>query len=106
MNLAAAIWCLVLWKRDRPLVRGALALALLGWYLYVPQLALGVALYASKHRAPSGWQHYIYGVGAVIGLSVGGYYRRRMPGREALVVGLASLFLLGVAVRAFMTGHG
>src|ERR1700674_3893237 len=34
VNLAAAAWCLVLWKRDRPLVRGALVLAMVGWYLF------------------------------------------------------------------------
>lgn len=106
INFGAAAWCLILWKRDRPLIRGALLLALLGWYLYVPQLILGIALYATKHRAPSGWQHYIYGVGAVLGMSAGGFYRRRMAGREAMVVGLASLFLAGVAIRAYLTGHG
>ncbi|MHB8575247.1 MAG: hypothetical protein ACYDCQ_07925 [Dehalococcoidia bacterium] len=106
VNLAAAIWCLVLWRRGTALSRGALAFALTGWYLFLPQLAHGIGLNDGKHRAPTGWQHYIYGVGALLGIGVGAFYRRRMPERTALVVGLASLFLALVAIRAFMTGHG
>ena len=109
VNGVAAIWGLFAWWRGWPLVRGYLFLALLGWFLFIPQLALGIALYASGHRAPAGWhgwQHYIYGIGAVLGISIGAYYRRRLPERPAMVLGLICFFLALVAARAYVTGHG
>jgi hypothetical protein len=106
LNGSAAIWGLIAWWRKLYLPRGFRVLALCGWHAYFPQILLGVALYGSKHRAPTGWQHYIYGIAAVLGISAGSFYRRRMPGREAMVYGLVALFLTGVAIRAFVTGHG
>ncbi len=109
VNGVAAIWGLLAWWRGWKLIRGYLYLALLGWFLFVPQLALGVGLYAGGHRAPAGWhgwQHYIYGIGAVLGISLGSYYRRRIPDRPGMVLGLICFFLALVAARAYVTGHG
>jgi hypothetical protein len=105
VNGAVAIWGLLAWARDWELINAFKWLALLGWLLYLPQLALGIALYLNHHRAPTGWQHYIYGIGALIGLGIGSYYRKRLPGHEAMLYGLVALFLTGVAARAWMTGH-
>ena len=106
LNGSIAVWGLLAWWRDWHLIQGFKTLAFLAWYAYVPQVALGIALYTNGHRAPTGWQHYIYGVGAVIGISAGSFYRRRLPGREGMLYGLVCLFLAGVGVRAFITGHG
>ncbi len=106
LNGAAAIWGLIAWSRKLTLPRGFRVLALAGWYAYVPQVLLGIALYASGHRAPVGWQHYIYGIAAVLGIGAGSFYQRRMPERAPMVFSLVALFLTGVAIRAFVTGHG
>jgi hypothetical protein len=106
LNGLVALWGLLGWWGKVRLIQGYLLLARLGWLLFVPQVLLGVWLYSQGHRAPLGWQHYIYGVGAALGIGAGEFYRRRLPGREGMVLGLAGLFLMGVAIRAFMTGHG
>jgi hypothetical protein len=106
VNGVVAIWGLLAWRFNWQLINGYEWLALVGWYLYVPQIALGIALYIGGHRAPTGWQHYIYGLGPVIGIAIGSFYRRRLPGREGMLYGLVGLFLTGVAARAWMTGHG
>jgi hypothetical protein len=106
LNGAVGLWGVLAWWRGWTLIRGFMYLALLGWWGYLPQVALGIALYSGGHRAPTGWQHYIYGIGAALGIGVGSFYRRRLPGREGMLYGLVCLFLMGVAVRAFMTGHG
>ncbi len=106
LNGTAAIWGLLAWWRKLSLPRGFRVLALAGWYAFVPQILLGLALYAGGHRAPVGWQHYIYGAAAVLGIGAGSFYRRQMPERAAMVFGLVALFLTGVAIRAFVTGHG
>lgn len=106
LNAAVGIWGLLAWWRNWQLIQGFKWLALLGWYAYLPQIALGIALYGNGHRAPTGWQHYIYGIGAMLGIGAGSFYRRRLPGREGMLYGLVCLFLMGVGIRAFMTGHG
>jgi hypothetical protein len=105
-NALIAIWGLLAWWGKARLIQGYLYLARIGWYLFVPQVLFGIWLYTHGHRASLGWQHYIYGVGAALGIIAGEFYRRRMPGREGMVYGLVALFLMGVAIRAFMTGHG
>ena len=105
LNGVVAIWGLLAWRRRWTLINAFKYLALTGWYLFVLQIALGIALYGGGHRAPSGWQHYIYGIGAVLGIGFGSFYRRRLLGREAMVYGLSCLFLMAVAIRAYITGH-
>jgi hypothetical protein len=106
VNGCVAIWGLLAWWRGFRPIEGFRIVALLGWFLFVPQLALGAGLYFQHHRAPTGWQHYIYGVGALLGISAGYGYRRTLAGREAMVYGLVALFLSGVTARAIITGRG
>jgi len=105
-NGLIALWALLAWRRLVPLIQGYPFLARVGWYLYVPQVLLGIWLYTHGHRAPVGWQHYVYGLGAALVIGVGEFYRPRLRGREALLFGLVGLLLAGVALRGFLTGHG
>lgn len=106
LNGVVAVWGLLAWWRNWPLIQGYVVLALLGWFAFLPEILLGLALYANHHRAPLGWQHYIYGAGAVLGMVGGSFYRRRLRGREAMLFGIVALFMSGVALRGFLTGHG
>jgi len=106
LNGGIAAWGLLAWWRGWQLINGFVMLAMLGWYLFVPQLAFGITLYASGHRAPTGWFHYIYGIAALLGIGFGYLYRGRLAGREGMLYGLVALFLMLVAVRALMTGAG
>jgi len=105
-NGSIAVWGLLAWWRRWRLIQGFAVLAVLGWLLFLPQLLLGVALFGNGHRAPTGWQHYIYGLAAVIFIALGSFYRRRLPGREAMLYGLVAAMLTGIAFRGFLTGHG
>jgi hypothetical protein len=104
-NAAIAAWGLLAsWRRWR-LIRGFVILAMTGWFLFVPQVLFGIDLYVNDHRAPGGWQHYIYGIGAALGIGAGLFYRGRLRGREGMLFGLVALFLMGVAIRALLTGR-
>lgn len=105
-NALIADWGLMAWWGKVRLIQGYPFLARVGWYLFVPQVALGIWLYTHGHRAPVGWQHYVYGLGAALGIGIGEFYRPRMRGREGMLFGLVALLLTGVAVRGFITGHG
>lgn len=105
-NALIALWGLLAWWRKAPLIQGYPFLARVGWYLFVPQVLLGIWLYTHGHRAPVGWQHYIYGLGAALAIGAGEFYRPRLRGREAMLFGLVAVLLTGIAARGFITGHG
>jgi len=51
--------------------------------------------------------HYLYGVLAVITLPSAYFYGdRASERRDSLILGLAGLFLVGVAIRSMTTGGG
>jgi hypothetical protein len=105
LNFVAAIWGLLAAWRGWSLPRAFWILVIAAQIAVIPQLLAGVALWLSGSRPVSGWQHLIYGVAALFGVSMGLFYRSRMRQRPALLYGLVSLFIFFAVFRGFLTGH-
>lgn len=99
---ALGVWGLLAWRRNvgvSPSYRGAL---LIGWLVALAQGALGALL--SLTIPPRDPLHVLYGVAILVALPVGFLYaRERTPERQSLVLGLASLFSSGLAIRGLTT---
>ena len=77
----------------------------IGELLVLAEGLLGVSLFLAGHRPARTGIHILYGVFLVVALPGTFSFTRRRPARaEALIFGLISLFLAGVAVRARVTG--
>jgi hypothetical protein len=103
-SLLLAAWGLFLYFRSRNPPGSYLgALAILEG-LAIIQGLVGIILLGQGHR-PHDALHFLYGVVAVVTLptayfmSTGGMERR-----DSLVFGLATLFLVGIAIRGITTG--
>jgi mannitol-specific phosphotransferase system IIBC component len=73
--------------------------------LFIVQGLIGIALFLQGGR-PHDQLHWLYGPLLVIVLPIAAsYLSGRESRREPLVYGLAALFMFGLAIRAFMTGH-
>jgi hypothetical protein len=99
---ALALWGILAWRRNRgisPSYRGAL---LIGWLAALAQGVLGAVL--SLATPPRDPLHILYGVAILVALPVGFLYaRERTPAQQSLVLGLASLFSSGLAIRGLTT---
>ena len=73
--------------------------------LFIVQGLVGIAMFLAGAR-PHDRLHWLYGPLLVIVLPIAAsYLSGRENRREPLVYGLAALFMFGLAVRAYMTGH-
>jgi heme A synthase len=73
--------------------------------LFILQGLVGIAMFLQGAR-PHDPLHWLYGPLLVIVLPIAAsYLSGRDNRREALVYGLAALFMFGLTIRAFMTGH-
>jgi len=73
--------------------------------LFIVQGLVGIAMFVAGAR-PHDPLHWLYGPLLVIVLPIAAsYLSGRDSRREALVYGLATLFMFGLAIRAYMTGH-
>lgn len=73
--------------------------------LFILQGLVGIAIYFAGSR-PHDPLHWLYGPLLVIALPIAAsYLSGRDSRREAMVYGLAALFMFGLAIRAYMTGH-
>jgi len=73
--------------------------------LFIVQGLVGIGMYFGGAR-PHDQLHWLYGPLLVITLPIAAsYLSGRESRREALVYGLAALFMFGLAIRAYMTGH-
>jgi heme A synthase len=73
--------------------------------LFIVQGLVGIAMFLQGAR-PHDPLHWLYGPLLVIVLPIAAsYLSGRDNRREALVYGLAALFMFGLTIRAFMTGH-
>jgi hypothetical protein len=106
LNFIGAVWGLLAHWRGWPLPRLYWIIIILAQVAVFPQVLAGIALWLSGARPGSGWQHLIYGVAAVFGVSVGLFYRSRMRLRPGLLYGMVSLFIFFAAFRGLLTGHG
>ncbi|MBX6772632.1 MAG: hypothetical protein IRY83_12955 [Chloroflexi bacterium] len=102
-TLIGAGWGLLLAVRRRPASDSYRTTLLIAEGLFAVEALVGIILLASGRR-PADLLHFLYGLLGVAVLpivmgSVGTGKRR-----DSLWLGLATLFLFGVAVRALMTG--
>ncbi|MDQ6712891.1 MAG: hypothetical protein M3Z28_06830 [Candidatus Dormibacteraeota bacterium] len=73
--------------------------------LFIVQGLVGIAMYFGGAR-PRDPLHWLYGPLLVIVLPIAAsYLSGRESRREPLVYGLAALFMFGLGIRAYMTGH-
>lgn len=98
------VWGLVMYLRNLPTSPGFRSSLVLTEGLFIVQGLVGVAIFlGGKH--PADPLHWLYGPLLVIVLPIAAsYVSGRENRREALVYGLAGLFMFGLAIRAFMTG--
>jgi heme A synthase len=100
-----AIWSAVLYLRRQAPSGSFRATLVLTEGLFVVQGLVGIAMYFGGSR-PHDQLHWLYGPLLVITLPIAAsYLSGRESRREALVYGLAALFMFGLAIRAYMTGH-
>ena len=73
--------------------------------LTVLQGIVGVVLFGQGHRPHDGGLHWLYGLLAVLTLPAAySFSARGVERRDSLVFALATLFLIGVGIRAIGTG--
>lgn len=98
------IWGLVMYLRKLAPGGGFRATLVLTEVLFIVQGLIG-ALMVFGGRGPHDGLHWLYGILLVILLPIAATYAAgRGPRREALVYGLAGLFMAGLTIRAFTTG--
>lgn len=103
ITLAIAGWGLITWLRKQPASGGYRSTLVLTEALFVLQALVGVGLYLGGRRPHDGL-HLLYGVLLLITLPIAASYTSgRDKRREALVFGIAGLFMTGLAIRALTT---
>lgn len=99
-----AVWGLFLWIRGSnpsPSYLGSLAIA---EGVFVVQGVIGLLVRGTGHF-PHDALHYLYGVVLVLTLPVAYFMGNgASERRDSLLFGLASLFLIGIAIRGITTG--
>jgi hypothetical protein len=100
-----AVWGLFTFFRKQMPGGSFRATLVLTELLFIVQGLVGVGLFAGGSR-PHDQLHWLYGPLLVISLPIAAsYLSGRESRREGLVYGLAALFMFGLAIRAYMTGH-
>jgi heme A synthase len=105
ITLFIAVWGLFTFFRKQAPGGSFRATLVLTEVLFIVQGLVGIGMYAGGSR-PHDPLHWLYGPLLVIVLPIAAsYLSGRESRREGLVYGLAALFMFGLAVRAYMTGH-
>ena len=100
-----AIWSAALYLRKHAPSGSFRATLVLTEGLFIVQGLVGIAMFLAGAR-PHDPLHWLYGPLLVIVLPIAAtYVSGRERRREAMVYGLAALFMFGLAIRAWMTGH-
>jgi len=100
-----ALWSLLLYLRKQAPSGSYRATLVLTVGLFILQGLVGVAMFLAGAR-PHDPLHWLYGPLLVIVLPIAAsYLSGRESRREPMVYGLAALFMFGLAIRAYMTGH-
>jgi len=98
------IWGLVMYFRKLPPSGGFRSTLVLTEVLFVLQGVVGVGMVLGGRR-PHDPLHWLYGVLLVLLLPIAASYTTgRGSRREALVYGIAGVFMAGLAIRALTTG--
>jgi hypothetical protein len=107
-SLFLAIWGLFQYLVGRNPSGGYLGALIIAEGVAILQGIVGLALLIGGHR-PHDALHYLYGVVAVLTLPTV-YFSPWLSGgterRDSLVLGIAMLFLFGIAIRGITTGAG
>lgn len=102
--LVLGFWGLVSFFRKAGISESYRGALFIGEALTVVQALLGVALLADGRRPPDAL-HYLYGILVPLIIPFMYSYVRAQPKvRAAIFYGIATLFIVGLAVRAIMTG--
>ncbi|MFQ5854251.1 MAG: hypothetical protein ACE5LU_01205 [Anaerolineae bacterium] len=102
--LVVGLWALLNYVRRQGISPSYWGTLVIGELVLVAQALIGVVMYFQGGRPP-GIVHFLYGVLVLlIWPGVYAYTQGRDTRREALIYGLASLFLFGLAWRAINTG--
>ncbi len=103
ITLIIGVWGLVLYFRKLPTSGGFRSTLVLTEVLFILQGVIGVGMFLGGRR-PHDSLHWLYGVLLVIALPIAASYTSgRGPRREALVYGIAGLFMAGLTIRALTT---
>ena len=104
LTVIIGIWGLVMYFRKLPPGGGFRSTLVLTEVLFVLQGLIGVGMFLGGRR-PHDSLHWLYGVLLVLLLPIAAtYVGGRGPRREALVYGIAGLFMAGLTIRALTTG--
>jgi hypothetical protein len=98
------VWGLFLWIRGSKPSPGYLGALVIAEGVFIIQGLGGLIALGTGHR-PNDGLHYLYGVVLVLTLPVA-YFFGNMASerRDSLIFGLATLFLIGIAIRGITTG--
>jgi 4-amino-4-deoxy-L-arabinose transferase-like glycosyltransferase len=102
--LVVGLWALLNYVRRQDLSSSYWGTLVVGEILLAAQAVVGAVLYVQGGRPPR-IVHYLYGVFILlVWPGIFAFTQGRSTRREALIYGLASLFMVGVAIRAIGTG--
>jgi heme A synthase len=105
ITIFIAVWGLFTFFRKQEPGGSFRATLVLTEGLFILQGLIGIGMFLEGSR-PHDPLHWLYGPLLVIALPIAAsYLSGRESRREGLVYGLAALFMFGLAVRAYMTGH-
>lgn len=102
-NFIMMFWSFALYFRRQPLDSNFWGALVIHGTLFIAQAVVGTIM-MTQGSSPARWVHILYGILGVITIpAVFGFTRGRDTYYEALMYGLAMLFLLGVITRAMTT---
>jgi CDP-diglyceride synthetase len=103
-TLVVGLWALFRYVRKQGIPPSYWGTLVFGVLLLVVQAVLGLVMYVRGFR-PAEWVHFLYGVFILlVWPGVFAFTQGQDTRREALIYGVVSLFLWGVALRAISTG--
>ncbi len=105
LNLAAGLWCLVVWQGWTTPGRVFEQVLALSHTVIIGQALLGLLLLSGQLRAPAEL-HYVYGLVPAVLVVFGYSSRTDEPKRNQLVFGIVGILAAALGSRAFMTGMG
>jgi hypothetical protein len=101
--LLVGLWGLVGYFRRMPLTPSFKGAVIISEVVLLVQALIGLILVLLGF-APRDAMHYLYGVGAPLGLPLAYTYARGREDRQAMLYyGLAALFVMGLSLRAMTT---
>jgi hypothetical protein len=98
------LWGVFLGLRRAPFDSGYRGALIIGVGLGVVQAIIGLLLFVTSGRGPRDDLHFLYGMSIIVALPLVQQLLGNRQISQPLVYGLASLFTMGLAMRAMTTG--